>query len=261
MPRAVTGLLVLVLGGACSGGGSSSGFAARSTTPTGVPTTMETATTSTTATTVRGTPRTTTSTTVVLGPGRATISGTVNGPDGPVDGATVKIERLVGQKAASTELRSAGGAFTLPSVLGGAYRVRAWRAPDLAQAGTDVFFLAADEDKRLEITLLRYGPSGVLVTVDPNPPKVDQPATLSVRLGEGRVDDEGQVSTNPEGGIPLVLTVGPGVVLESSAQVVSDQAGTASWRFRCTAPGPFQASLAVAANPVASVGVPACAAP
>ena len=261
MPRAVTGLLVLVLGGACSGGRSSSGFAARSTTPTEVPTTLATATTSTTATTVPGTPRTTTSTTVVLGPGRATISGTVNGPDGPVDGATVRIERVVGQKTASTELRSAGGAFTLPLVLGGAYRVRAWRAPDLAQAGTDVFFLAADEDKRLEINLLRYGPRGVLATVDPDPPKVDQPATLSVRLGDASVDDEGQVSTTPKGGIALVLTVGPGVVLESSAQVVSDEAGAASWRFRCTAPGPFSASLAVAANPVTPIGVPACAAP
>jgi len=258
MTRAAAAVVLLVAA-ACSGGGggaATTGRAGQATVPAGDTTSLPPSTT-TTETTVRGTPRTTTSTTVATGPGQATITGAVTGPGGPVDGATVRVERLVGQQVASTEVRSAGGGYTLASVLGGAYRVRAWRAPDLAQSGTETFFLAADEVKRLDLTLVQYG-SGVIATVDPAPPKVDQPATLTARLGTGRVDEEGRVTTTPRASVPLTLTVGPGAVLESPAQVVSNANGTASWRLRCTAPGPFSVSLAVAAV-IAPVTLPACA--
>lgn len=248
----VAAVVVLAVAAACTGSDDGDGPATtRASTTTAPP-----STTSTTGTTVRGTPRTTTSTTVALGPGQATITGTVNGPAGPVDGATVRIERLVGQEVASTDVRSAGGAYSLESVLGGAYRVRAWRAPDLAQPGSETFFLAANEVKRLDLTLTQYG-SGLIATVDPNPPKVDQPWTLTVRLGSGRVDDEGQVSTSPRANVPLTLSAGTGAVLESPAQATSDASGAASWRLRCTAPGPMGVSLTVVTVTTA-VNVPAC---
>ncbi|MDP8938327.1 MAG: carboxypeptidase-like regulatory domain-containing protein [Actinomycetota bacterium] len=256
-------VVLAVVAAACSGDEGTTGAIGRASS-TAVPageaptTTGPTSTTSTTATTVRGTPRATTSTTIALGPGQATITGTVNGPAGPVDGATVRIERLVGQQVASTEVRSAGGGYTLASVLGGAYRVRAWKAPDLAQSGTETFFLAADEVKRLDLTLIQYG-SGVIATVDPSPPRVDQQATLTVQLGSGRVDDEGRVSTDPRANVPLTLTVGPGLALESPAQATTDANGTASWRLRCTAPGPVPVSLTVA-TVTTGVNVPPCAA-
>lgn len=253
----VAAVALVAMAAACSGDGGTTGAIGRASStavPAGeAPTTGP----STTATTVRGTPRSTTSTTVAVGPGRATITGTVTGPGGRVDGATVRIERLVGQQVASTEVRSAGGGYTLGSVLGGAYRVRAWKAPDLAQSGTETFFLAADELKRLDLTLTQYGP-GVVATVDPSPPKVDQPATLTVRLGSGRVDEQGRVSTDPTANVTMTLAVGPGLNLESPAQATSDATGTASWRLRCTAPGPVPVNLTVG-TVTTGVNVPACA--
>ena len=255
-------VVVLLIAAACSGAPER---AEPMTTAVPVPTTEAPTTTvapattkATTASTVRGTPRTTTTVVLAMGPGDATINGTVNGPGGPVDGATVKIERLVGKEVASTEVRAAGGAFSVGSVLGGAYRVRAWRAPDLAQNGTEVFFLAAKEVKRLELALVQYGSSGAVATVDPSPPKVDQPATLTVKLGTGVVDPEGRVTTTPRGGIPVTLAVTPGLALESPPQQVSDAAGVAAWRLRCTAPGTFPVTLNIGtvATPVA---VPPCA--
>lgn len=256
MPRTVAALLLLAAA-ACSGGSDSTAQPPSTAVPTtDAPTTVAPPTT---ATTVKGTPRTTTTVVVALTPGEATINGTVNGPAGPIDGATVKIERLVGTEVASTEVRSAGGAFSLASLLGGAYRVRAWRAPDLAQNGTEVFFLAANEVKRLDLSLAQYGSSGVVATVEPDPPMVDQPAILTVRLGTGRVDEQGRVTTTPRGGILLILAVGPGLVLESPPQLVSDPTGIGAWRIRCTAPGTFPVTLTMGA--IASpIAVPPCAA-
>ena len=42
-----------------------------------------------------------TTTTIALGPGGATLNGTVAGPDGAVGGATIHVERLVGDAVAS----------------------------------------------------------------------------------------------------------------------------------------------------------------
>ena len=254
--------LLLLLAAACSGGGSEGAAPTTAAPVTEAPTTAAPVTTTTTTVTIpRGAPRATTTTArVALTPGGATIGGAVNGPAGPVDGATVKIERLVGKEVASTEVRSTGGAYSLGSVLGGAYRVRAWKAPDLAQNGTEVFFLAANEEKRLDLTLVQYGTSGVTATVEPDPPKVDQSAVLTVRLGGGRVDDEGRVTTSPRGSVPVTLAVGPGLVLESPPQLVTDPTGIGAWRVRCTAPGAFPVTLTIAATATA-LTLPACAAP
>lgn len=258
MRRPAAAVLLLVAA-ACSGG---SDRATPTTLPpvTEAPTTLAPTTTVTTVPIPRGAPRpTTTVAKVALTPGGATINGTVNGPAGPVEGATVKIERLVGKEVAATEIRSTGGSYSLASVLGGAYRIRAWRAPDLAQNGTEVFFLAANEVKRLDLVLVQYGAGGVIATVEPDPPKVDQPAVLTVKLGGGRVDDQGRVTTTPRGSVPVTLAVGGGLVLESPPQLITDPTGIGAWRLRCTAPGTFPVTLTIG-TVATPLGVPPCVA-
>ena len=75
-----------------------------------------------------------TTTTLAVGPGGATLPGRSSGPAGPVGGADIHIERLVGDRVAAADViaKADGTLDACPASLGGRYRVRAWRAPDLA---------------------------------------------------------------------------------------------------------------------------------
>src|SRR5690606_1191562 len=75
--------------------------------------------------------------------GTARLVGTVTGPDGPVAGATVRIERLVAGREVRTDVTTASdGRFALDGVPGGRYRVRAFLPPDLAQTAPELRFVA-----------------------------------------------------------------------------------------------------------------------
>ena len=232
--------------------------------PAAAPVTTVPTTTSTTSTTVRPTTTTTlrATTTVItllqMGPGDASIGGTVLGPAGPVDGATVHIERVVGKLTASTELTTAGGgSWNMPALLGGSYRVRAFKAPDLGQSPVETFFLAANERKIVDLRLPAVGGDRVAATVNPNPPRVGQPASVTIQIGVGRVDAQGKSSITPRPGVVMGLVGGPGIVVESAPQVAADANGSAAWAIRCSAEGASTVTLSVG-NGVTTVKLPAC---
>ncbi|MEA2827008.1 MAG: hypothetical protein QOG43_1447 [Actinomycetota bacterium] len=254
-------LLVAALVATACGGGSGKKPAPSTTTPptTGV---IEVSTapppSSVPETTIaRGTPRTVTSLATAMGPGTARIVGTVNGPEGPVTGAIVKVERFIGSAVATAEARSQAGAWSVDSILGGSYRVTIYRPPDLAQSAADVFFLAADETKTLTTTLARVGTNGITATIDPNPPLVGLPAIVTVRFGTGGVDANGAVTFTPQPGVRVQLNLSSGVSLESTPVLVSNSAGVASWQVRCILPGQFPASIVVG-NASSALVLPPC---
>ncbi|MGI8809666.1 MAG: hypothetical protein ACR2KK_17870 [Acidimicrobiales bacterium] len=262
MRRLLSPLLVILalLAGACS---DPERTATPDTTsvpePTVAPSTTVTtlAPTSTTSSTVRAT---TTSTVLTVGPGGASIGGTISGPAGPVDGATVKVERLVGKNVATAEVTStAGGSWQLSSILGGSYRVRALKAPDFGQSPVESFFLGATDKKTLDLVLPAAAGERIVVTVSPNPPRVDQASAVSIQVGIGRADDQGRLSITPRAGVPLTLTAGPGFVLESSPQVITDANGTGVWNVRCSAEGASTVTLTVGTG-ATPVKLPACVA-
>lgn len=229
------------------------------------PTTTLAATTTTTppttSTTVR--PTSTTRTTLApisLGPGEAFIGGTVTGPLGPVDGAIVKIERLVGREVATEDVTtSGGGTWRKDAVLGGAYRIRAYRAPDLSQSTVETFFLAATERKTVDLRLTSAAGERITAVINPSPPRVNQSAVLTVQIGIGQVDAQGRPAVIPRAGVVLQLSLGPGQALESSPVVQTDATGSASWRLRCVAVGPNPVSLTVGSG-VTQINLPPCSA-
>ena len=226
---------------------------------------LETSTTRAPATTSRPTstsstirPTSTSSTVLGFGPGDASIVGTVTSPAGPVDGAVVRIERLVGKNVASTDVTtSGGGSYQLTLILGGSYRVRAFRPPDFGTSPVEAFFLAANERKVLDLKLPPAGGERLTATVTPNPPRIDQQARLTVQYGTGRVDDQGRPSVTPIPNVLMTLTPGAGIVLESIAQVRTDGNGAGSWLIRCTAEGASALQLTVG-NGVTAVNLPPC---
>ena len=232
-----------------------------SSTVTTIPTTVAAPTTArptTTPTTLR--PTTTSSTVLAIGPGEASIVGTVSGPSGPVDGATVRVERLVGKNVATQDVTtSGGGTYALTTILGGSYRVRAFRPPDFGTSPTEAFFLAATDRKVLDLKLPAVGGERITATVSPSPPRVDQSATLTIQIGTGRVDDQGRPSITPRPGVPLILTPAAGLALEGTPQAITDGNGSAAWRIRCLAEGANTFQLTVG-NGITQVRIPACAA-
>jgi len=258
-------VLVLVLvSTACTGSGSKSGpgSAAGATTVVTVPLTEPTTAPAptTTTTTIAGHPRTVTTLSPALGPGQARLAGTVSGPDGPVAGATVRVERLVGDSVAATTVQTgAGGQWGVDSVNGGRYRLRAWKAPDLAALLPTLVFVIATETKTVNLAVDRYGNASPVATVSPNPPVANQPATLVVTVSDGGVDADGVLHAQPRPGIPVQLSVGAGLALSSADATVTDASGNAGFQVACTQAGPISATVVVASvhHPLQ---LPACAA-
>ena len=255
--RIVVLLLVLALA-ACQGG---SDEAAPTTVPTTAPPPTDAPVTTapaTTTSTVPGPPRSTTTLAVDVAPGNARISGTVLGPQGPVAGASVRVERLVGDEVGTLDVSAANGSFNLPSVRGGRYRLRAWKAPDLYQPTPEAFFLAADEQKSVELRLTKVGPVNVETTVEPTPPPREEPFTIAIFLYAGSVNGEGFLQANPRAGQEVEVALGPGLGLTSSNRAKTDGGGKASFSARCRTPGPQSGELRISAEVRLPLALPDC---
>jgi hypothetical protein len=188
-----------------------------------------------------------TTTTVDNTPGRASMSGTVMAPDGAVPGATVHVERLVGDTVLALDIATnPDGTWRLDNIKGGRYRLRAWRAPDLALTDPLVFFLNGDE-KKTNVTLLvnRYTGTNVSGAVAPNPPHVDEPANLVVQVTSVVVDPTGVVRATPLPNVQVDLQGSSSWRTESSTSGFTDVNGQVFWRMTCLASGnqPLSASV------------------
>lgn len=184
------------------------------------------------------------STTVALGPGQATISGTVEGDDGLIPGATIQIERVVSGSAAGATVQSlADGTWTVPQILGGRYRVRAWRAPDLAQTSWTAMFLGASETKTVQLRLRTVGGLSVESSFAPTTPRVFEDTNLVTLVTVKTVDAQGIVRATPQDGVEATLVTGSGWRVLTSNPTTTDSRGEARWTLRCRSVG--HQSLAV----------------
>jgi hypothetical protein len=201
-----------------------------------------------------------TTTTIVLGPGGATLEGAVTAPDGLlVPGATVHIERLVGDSVASADVVSGpDGRWAAPRILGGRYRVRAWRVPDLALTKPVVFFLGATEHKKaVDLPLTQYTGIAVSASVAPNPPQVDDPINLVVRVAQQSVENNGVVRAAPIGNLPVELVGSGDWRVDSENPTVTDFNGDAFWQVRCRSSG-SQPLAVLINNEALPLTIPAC---
>jgi hypothetical protein len=190
-----------------------------------------------------------TTTTLALGPGQAHLAGRVMGPEGPVPGATVRIQRLVGDSLVTTEVRSAAnGTWRLDRIKGGRYRVRAWRAPDLTQGPPQVLFLGGPDDKVLNLVVQRKGGMFVSAGLSANPPPVGEPLSLVVGLRVRTVDSLGVVRTLPVANTEVTLAVSGIWRLLSPNPAPTDTTGRARWQLSCGAIGPQPLGIVVGAQ-------------
>jgi len=234
----------------------------------------------------------TTTTKVALTPGEASIAGQVVGPEGPVAGATVLVERLVDDAVGSMEVVTAeDGTWKAPSpppppppvdpnapptapprptttqlqpgpqgLLGGRYRVRAWRTPDLALTAPTVLFLNGTEQKQLPLQVSRFSGLAVTSSLAPSPPVVEEPANLAALVTTRSVDPDGIVRSLGVPGATVALAAGSGWEIQKTVPE-TDGSGKAVFQLRCRAEGPQPLALSVNGTTSFTLSVPACVLP
>ena len=205
-----------------------------------------------------------TTTTIALQPGKATISGTIVGPGGPVPQAVVRAERIVGEASGSVDIVTGpDGTFAFTGILGGRYRVRAWKpAPDnLALTTPEVFFLEANESKVLALTVRPYQGVSVSSDIAPNPAVIGQPANLLVQVVEQSVDAQGVVRGAPVVGARVELFGAGDWQLTSANPIATDGNGRGTFTIECQRAGEQPLSVVVGDAATFPLEVPPCAVP
>lgn len=191
----------------------------------------------------------TTTSEVVVGPGRSALAGRVDGPDGPVEGAVVRLERLVGDASARLDVTTGPeGLWQAPDILGGRYRIRAWRAPDLAALEPQILFLEAGRTAEVALVLEPFRALDVATAIAPDPPIVGERTNVLVRVSSQVVDEEGVVRATPEAGVQVTLGAGAGWEAESPVQADTAGAGTVTFTLVCRLPGAHPLTVTVPAT-------------
>ncbi len=176
--------------------------------------------------------------------GDLTLHGTVTGPDGPVGGARVLLERFVGERSGQLEVRTtSSGSWLAIGVHGGRYRVRAWHAPDLAMTSSQVLFVAVDDPPEIELSLGRFGDRDVTADLDTTSPELGATATVTALVTHQQVDGDGIITTVPATGRNARLTTTGPWHLEGGPVAVVDAAGRASWTLVCADEGSVSARV------------------
>ena len=206
-----------------------------------------------------GVPGRTTTIPPAIGPGPAALMGLVSGPEGPVPGAVVHLERILDSGTAVADVVTGpDGRWKAEHILGGRYRVRAYRPLDLAVVKPALFFLGGTEKRTLDFTLQRFSGLTAVASIAPNPPHVNQPANLVVRIAQQSVDNSGVVRAVGVGGANAELVGSGEWRVESPNPTLTDAGGDAFWQVRCRAGG--EQLLAVLVNGIDTLAVqlPAC---
>lgn len=189
-----------------------------------------------------------TSTSVALGPGTSGLKGVVSGPAGPVGGAVVEVDRVTapGVTPASDRITTAAdGSWNLSGILGGAYILRAWRAPDLAITQPTSLFLAQGETRQTQLQLQQYSGMVVSSSMAPSPPLIGQPANLVVLVTNTTVDANGVVRSVPVPGTEVELTGSDAWQVDTTNPTTTANNGQAAWQLTCETTGNQPLSVTV----------------
>jgi hypothetical protein len=200
-----------------------------------------------------------TSTTRPLGGGQATIFGHVVDSDGAfVPGAFVRAAYYgdPSKPEVIEALAAEDGSYRFEKVLGGSWRLRAWKTPELATLEDNQFFLGYTEQKQLDLKV--KAATDVVVTSSMAPaPFLGTPVELAVLVLTQSVNEEGILSRTPVGGAAVTLNITGGWSLTDDATQATDTGGRVAWTLNCTEVGQMKIT-AIAAGREWPLNIPPC---
>jgi hypothetical protein len=207
-------------------------------------------------------PGATTSVPPRIRPGGATLNGTAIGPGGPVGGATVEADRLAGDQVATTwTTTAADGSWSVSSVLGGRYRIRAWQQPSLAMTAPQILFLGGTETHTMTIQLTAFTGPVVASAFAPADPQVGQIDNLVIQVTNPTVGSDGVVRNLPQVGVNVTLADGPQWLVYNANPLPTDDSGRVLFQVACQAAGSQALSAEVGAGAAVGLQLPDCVPP
>jgi hypothetical protein len=186
----------------------------------------------------------------VRGTGTAHLNGRVNGPQGPLAGAVVRVEHLVSKEPPHLDVVSAAdGTWDLPGIAGGPYRVRAFLAPSFAQLEPEVLFLPDGQQQSIDLVVDAFSGISVLPAVAPDPPQLNRPTSVALRVTRRTVDGEGVVRADPVVNASVTLTATPGWSVDGPSAATTSLDGDAVFTLECRSVGASQVQAVVRPTP------------
>lgn len=201
-----------------------------------------------------------TSTTRPPGGGKAAIFGKVVDVDGNAVGGAFVRATYYGDPAKPEvieALSAEDGTYRFEQVLGGRWRIRAWKAPELATLDDHVFFLGYTEQRGVDLKVKAATDIVVTSSMAPNPPFTGTPVELAVLVLTQSVDQEGVVHRSPVGGAAVTLDIRGKWSLVGEATQATEFNGRTAWQLTCDEVGP-QPIVAFVAGREWPLNVPAC---
>lgn len=175
--------------------------------------------------------------------GGAQLKGLITGPEGPLQGAEVVIQRFTNDGAAVVRTQTnAEGRWRVRNVHGGRFRVRAFVPGQFGSSGSEVFFLADGETRTHNVNLARPSEVPIVRGIPFGDAFVGGQGTAIVFVANRIVDELGKTHQVAGAGVNVTLLVdGVAVVLTSSPTAVTDGEGYATFSFSCAAGSTGQA--------------------
>lgn len=177
--------------------------------------------------------------------GKAKLTGVVYGPDGPVDGAVVRLERFVGARGGFAEIRTAkDGRWLADGVYGGRFRFRAYQRPNLATTEPQVAFVAGDADLTVDITVDKHERQRLQAALVLGNMQLDAPIDLRARRDHEEVDENGIVQARPpKEPEEVTLQLDEGMLIVGEDTATTDGDGYVVFNIVCHATGPHRATV------------------
>jgi hypothetical protein len=154
-------------------------------------------------------------------------------------------------------LSAEDGTYRFEQVLGGRWRIRAWKAPELATLEDNVFFLGYTEQRAMDLKVKAASDIVVTSNMAPNPPFTGTPVELAVLVLTQSVDEEGIVHRSPVGGAAVTLDIRGRWSLVGETTQATEFNGRTAWQLTCDEVGAQPISAFVAGRDW-PLNIPAC---
>ena len=190
-----------------------------------------------------GQPDTVTTPEVLLFDGLTSFGGVVTGPDGPVEGAVVDLERHTTSTVNTTQvITDVDGNWKVEGLIGGRFRIRAWKPNELTMTSSEVVFVSDGEEVTMDLVIGPVEPGPHLRFKGAGDVHVGDTAIATVSVTTSSIDQDGFELATGLPGQAVTLRPGPGVLVAQQADT-TDAGGGVHFVVRCLSEGNFGAVI------------------